>query len=48
MEERGCGYCLRLWTNDAHTAVELLKKARVPYRKIYAQREDGILEERTV
>ena len=48
MEERGCGYCLRLWTRDVDQAVELLKKNRVPYRKIYAQREDGGLEERTV
>ena len=48
MEERGCGYCLRLWTGDVNQAVVLLRKSRVSFRKIYAQREDGILEERTV
>lgn len=48
MEERGCGYCLRLWTGDVRQAAELLRRKNVPYRKIYAQREDGILEERTV
>ena len=48
MEERGCGYCLRLWTSDARRAVELLRKYKVPYRKVYAQREDGTLEERNL
>ena len=46
MEERGCGYCLRLWTSDARRAVELLRSQRVAYRKVYAQREDGTFEER--
>ena len=48
MEEQGCGYCLRLWTKDATPAVELLRRERVPMRKIYAQREDGHLEELTL
>ena len=48
MEEQGCGYCLRLWTGDATPAVELLRRERVPMRKIYAQREDGHLEELTL
>ena len=48
MEEQGCGYCLRLWTKDATPAVELLRRERVPMRKIYAQREDGQLEELTL
>ena len=45
MEEQGCGYCLRLWTADAHPAVERLRQNQVPLRKIYAQRGDGQLEE---
>ena len=45
MEEQGCGYCLRLWTDSPAAAVELLKKNRVPLRKLYVQRTDGQLEE---
>ena len=46
MEEQGCGYCLRLWTEDAGPAVERLRAYRVPMRKLYVQRSDGQLEER--
>lgn len=45
MEEQGCGYCLRLWTEDAKQTVELLRRSRVPMRKVYIQRGDGHLEE---
>ena len=45
MEEKGCGYCLRLWTANAAPAVERLRKAQVPMRKVYAQGEDGRMEE---
>lgn len=45
MEEQGCGYCLRLWTEDAAGAVEALRRSRVPLRKVYVQRHDGQLEE---
>ena len=48
MEEQGCGYCLRLWTDDAIPAVELLRQNNVPMRKIYAQRSDGQMEEITL
>lgn len=48
MAEQGCGYCLRLWTKDVTPAVELLRRSNVALRKIYAQREDGQLEELTV
>ena len=47
MEEQGCGYCLRLWTQDAGPAVERLQNSRVPMRKLYVQRSDGQLEELT-
>ena len=46
MEEQGCGYCLRLWTDDPAQALELLRRNQVPLRKVYAQRADGQLEER--
>ena len=45
MEEQGCGYCLRLWTDDPVPAAEQLRRNKVPMRKIYAQRGDGQLEE---
>ena len=45
MEEQGCGYCLRVWTEDALQAAELLREAGVPIRKVYVQRPDGQLEE---
>ena len=48
MEERGCGYCLRLWTNDINYVGALLRRERVLYRKLYAQLEDGTLEERSL
>ena len=45
MEEQGCGYCLRLWTDSPAAAVERLKGKKVPMRKLYVQRSDGQLEE---
>lgn len=45
MEAQGCGYSLRLWTEDVRTGVDALRKAGVPLRKIYVQMEDGGLEE---
>lgn len=48
MEEQGCGYSLRVRTQDVIPAVELLRENQVPMRKVYAQRADGQLEELTV
>lgn len=45
MEEQGCGYCLRLRPEDAGNAVELLRKERIMFRRIYVQRKDGNVEE---
>ena len=45
MEEQGCGYCLRVWTNDIGPAVEVLGRNRVPMRRVYLQKTDGDLEE---
>ena len=48
MEQQGCGYSLRIKTEDIIPVVELLRENGVPLRKIYAQRPDGNLEELTV
>lgn len=48
MEEKGCGYSLRLWTADAASAVALLRRNGVPLRKVYIQTESGELEERNL
>ena len=45
MEEQGCGYCLRVWTNNIGNAVETLQQALIPVKRIYLQRSDGLLEE---
>lgn len=45
MEERGCGYCLRLWTEDVRPALVLLREHGIPLRKVYLQGRDGQLEE---
>ena len=45
LEQMGCGYCLRLWTQDVRPALEALRTAQVPLRKVYLQARDGQLEE---
>ena len=45
MEEQGCGYCLRLWTDNPAAAMELLSRNKIPMRKVYVQRSDAQLEE---
>ena len=45
MEEQGCGYALKLWTNDVSDAVRQLLDARIQLRRVYAQLEDGRMEE---
>jgi len=45
MEEQGCGYALKLWSNDVRGAVNLLRENKVQLRRIYVQKEDGTLEE---
>ena len=45
MEERGCGYCLRLRPGDLHRAVEFLRRENVAFSKVYAT-VGGNLEER--
>lgn len=45
MEEKGCGYSLRIWTKEPMQAVAALRASGVPLRKVYLQREDGDMEE---
>ena len=45
MEERGCGYSLRLRCDDAAYYVRLLRQRGVDFRKVYRRRSDGSMEE---
>lgn len=45
MEEKGCGYCLRLYTDRIGEVTGLLRKKSVGYRKVYQQHPDGETEE---
>ena len=48
MEERGCGYCLRLRTQDAHRGVQLLRMGGVTFSKVLSTPEQGKVEELTL
>jgi hypothetical protein len=45
MEAKGCGYSLRIRTDDIWGITELLKRNTVPLQKVYIQNENGNLEE---
>lgn len=44
MEERGCGYSLRLRDGDVRRCLELLSQNGVVYSKVYAQSDQGVEE----
>ena len=48
MEEKGCGYCLRLAPDWVHDGVKLLRQSQVPFRKVYRQIEQGQPEEMNI
>lgn len=48
LTERGCGYCLRLQGLNIPEAVEILRREKLPYEKLYAMKEDGSTEERVL
>ena len=48
MEERGCGYCLRLKPQDAARAAQLLRMAGVAFNKVLSTQEQGRAEELTL
>lgn len=45
MEEKGCGYCLRLPTDRIQEAARMLQRAGIPFRKVYLLDEKGNAEE---
>lgn len=45
MEEQGCGYCIRISCQDVAGALESLRAAQIPLRKVYLRRENGTMEE---
>lgn len=45
MEEQGCGYALKLWTNDIIDVVTGLRESRIQLRRVYSQSLDGEMEE---
>ena len=45
MESKGCGYSLRIWTDDISRPVGLLRREKVQMQRVYIQIPDGTLEE---
>lgn len=45
MEERGCGYSLRLRTDDPGRWAQLLRRRGIEFRKVYRRHDDGEIEE---
>ena len=45
MEEKGCGYCLRLRCQDIGRWVEVLRRRGVQFRRVYVRQEDGEIRE---
>ena len=44
MEERGCGYCLRLRQEDTERALTLLRQGKLGFSKVYAGTDGGAEE----
>ena len=44
MEQRGCGYCLRIRSEDTARAVTSLRQQRIPFSKVYRSTDDGMEE----
>ncbi len=45
MEEKGCGYSLRVPFQTAAQCVTLLRDQEIPFRKVYLHRDQGRVEE---
>ena len=45
MESKGCGYSLRIWTNDIAESLGILRRENVAMQRVYIQTQDGTLEE---
>lgn len=48
MEQQGCGYSLRLQDEDGAQAVALLRREKIPLRRVYREQEDGLYREVTL
>ena len=48
MEAQGCGYALRIWTQEPETVIRLLKSSKIPMRRLYIQTAGGELEDQPV
>lgn len=48
MEQQGCGYSLRLRDEDGEGAVDLLRREKIPLRRVYREQEDGLYREVTL
>lgn len=45
MEERGCGYCLRVRPDQVAESLRRLKAGGISFSKVYTHRENGSVEE---
>lgn len=45
MESQGCGYSLRIRTDELWPVVSMLREKSIAFRRIYVQTADGTLEE---
>ncbi len=45
LQEKGCGYSLRLTKDRVLAAVSMLRVAQIPFQKVYYQPEKGRAEE---
>jgi hypothetical protein len=45
MEERGCGYCLRIRPGDTLDSLERLRANSIHFSKIYTRKDNGSVEE---
>lgn len=45
MEAQGCGYRLHLPSHQLASALEILNRHQIPYRKIYQYQSDGSVQE---
>ena len=45
MEEKGCGYSLKLNCSELMTAAAMLRQAAIPFRKAYSLGDNGAPEE---
>lgn len=45
MEEQGCGYALRLRTEEIDPVTRLLRDHQIPMRRVYVQSADGKIVE---